>query len=411
MSNDYLGPVTTSNAPATIYLREYQPTSLPAETFTPATGELLWRHYGNVIDVTFPSPRSEGQWQLTSQGWVGQIPLTPEVTLALQPRFSLHNLFQMVAYAYRLRSFHFLQGVVAVEELAGFYERLAVELARRVMARSRQGLHQAYVDEEQALPYVRGKIDVRRVRPWDPRLTCRYEVQTTDNVDNQIIAWTLHLISRGGLCSELGQRHIERAARSLQGQVRLVPVGPEVCQERLYNRLNGDYQAIHALCRFFLEHSGPGHNSGKREMVPFLVNMARLYELFVAEWLQQHLPDPWSLKVQERVAVQDTGSTPAPATADLHFTIDLTLYDASGAPQMVLDTKYKEGAGATTGDISQIVTYAQLKGCHEAVLIYPTRPAQPLDVKIGNVRVRTLAFAVDKPLESAGKALLAELGL
>jgi 5-methylcytosine-specific restriction enzyme subunit McrC len=68
----------------------------------------------------------------------------------------------------------------------------------------------------------------------------------------------------------------------LQGAVQTYPVGPESCVGRTYNRLNADYEPMHALCRFFLENSGPTHERGDRSMFPFLVDMSRLYELFVA---------------------------------------------------------------------------------------------------------------------------------
>jgi hypothetical protein len=45
-----------------------------------------------------------------------------------------------------------------------------------------------------------------------------------------------------------------------------------------------------------LENSGPAHERGSQSMLPFLVNMTRLYELFVSEWLKAHLPDAISLR-------------------------------------------------------------------------------------------------------------------
>ena len=54
------------------------------------------------------------------------------------------------------------------------------------------------------------------------------------------------------------------------------PVGADRCVGRTYNRLNADYEPMHALCRFFLENSGPAHARGDRSMLPFLVNMPRL---------------------------------------------------------------------------------------------------------------------------------------
>ncbi|MDB5034978.1 MAG: hypothetical protein JWQ98_2219 [Chlorobi bacterium] len=36
-----------------------------------------------------------------------------------------------------------------------------------------------------------------------------------------------------------------------------------------YNRLNGDYPPLHALCRFFLKQAGLVHERGGFETIPF----------------------------------------------------------------------------------------------------------------------------------------------
>jgi 5-methylcytosine-specific restriction enzyme subunit McrC len=92
----------------------------------------------------------------------------------------------------------------------------------------------------------------------------------------------------------------------------------------------------------------------------------------------------------------------------LEFKIDVVLYDArSGQPNCVLDTKYKTDARPSPGDVAQVVTYAQLKGCREAILVYPDPAHQVLDVTIGTARVRSLGFCIDGDLDLAGQAFLA----
>jgi 5-methylcytosine-specific restriction enzyme subunit McrC len=87
---------------------------------------------------------------------------------------------------------------------------------------------------------------------------------------------------------------------------------------------------MHALCRFFLDQSGPGHQNGVHTMLPFLVNMARLYELFVAEWLKGHLPAGWSIKTQEIITIGQA--------SEIKFNIDLAHYDGSNnTPCCVLE--------------------------------------------------------------------------
>jgi 5-methylcytosine-specific restriction enzyme subunit McrC len=386
-----------------IILTEYQPARLARADLAETVGELLWRSYGRQISVEFPSPKTGGQWVLTSQGWAGYIPLTPEVHFSLQPKVKLGNLFRMLEYAYRLE-FTVLDDLMACQSLVEFYERLAHILARRILERGRKGFYRAYLSQAEPLPYVRGRLDIpAAVRsPERVRLPCHYREHTADVEDNRILAWTLWQIARSGICTERVLPTVCRAYRALQGLATLQPYRAEACLGRLYHRLNEDYQPLHALCRFFLEQTGPTHDLGERLMLPFLVDMARLYELFVAEWLKANLGPGWRLKDQERVNLGESGQ--------LHFEIDLVLYDLEqGAARCVLDTKYKMPDKPASEDIQQMISYAHTKGCAEAILIYPTPPAQPFDETIRGIRVRSLTFALDGDLEQNGRALVESL--
>ncbi len=390
-------------APRLIELTEYQPKLLPAAELPLEVGQLLWRNYGQQVEVDFPNPRTEQQWRLTSQGWVGHIPLTSEFQLVLHPRVELSNLFGMLEYAYNLKSFHFLPGLVDCQSLAEFYEQLAYLLARRILDRARQGFYRAYLAESDELPYVRGRLETRpsRQRPGQVKLSCHYEEHTADIAENQILVWTLQRIARSGKCTERVLPTIRRAFRSLQGLVTLQPFEPEACVGRLYHRLNDDYQPLHALCHFFLAQSGPGHLLGERKMLPFLVDMARLYERFVAEWLKMHASDRFVVKSQVPVEVDQVSAF-----------IDLVIYAAgTQQPRCVLDTKYKPSDKPAQEDINQVVAYAEVKQCSEAALIYPAPLAKPLDIRWGNIRVRSLSFPLDGDLEQAGQSFLRQLGI
>jgi 5-methylcytosine-specific restriction enzyme subunit McrC len=137
-------------------------------------------------------------------------------------------------------------------------------------------------------------------------------------------------------------------------------------------------------------------------MVPFVVDMARLFERFVAQWLATALGQGFQVASQVR--------TPLGGRSELHFAIDLVVRDAQGRARWVLDTKYKTpAAGPEPADVAQVLAYAQVQGAPEAVLVYPAPPAQPLDAWVNEVRVRTLAFRLDGDLEGAGTAFLAAL--
>ena len=387
-----------------IELTEYTAINLEREEITQAIEEALWRNCEKKIKVESPSFQTGGKWKLTSQGWVGYIPLTPEFHLALLPKVQLKNLFGMLEYAYQLKSksFRFLEGLIDCQSLEEFYSQLAILLARRILDRGRKGFYRAYVPKTGQLAYVRGRLNIRQAiqKPWDVKLRCHYEEHSGDIEENQILAWTLFIIGRSGLCSERVSPTVRQAYHALQGLITLQPISPKYCVGRLYNRLNEDYRPLHALCRFFLESSGASHERGDRTMLPFLVDMARLYELFVAEWLKTHLPQHFLLKFQEQVNISKTA----------YFRTDLVLYDIStGTARYILDTKYKTPKQPAADDIAQVVAYAVSKNCHEAILVYPENLTHPLNVLVGDIQVRSLTFSLKDDLDRAGQAFLQNL--
>jgi 5-methylcytosine-specific restriction enzyme subunit McrC len=387
-------------SPHILRLTEYQSHYLKPETYPASIFTYLFQHYdqnGGKLEVQFPSPRTNGRYCLTPQGWVGWIPASSTLHLSLLPKVSLHNLFRMWQTAYRLPDIFWQDDLVKVKSLREFYEGLAVILAKMVLHRSRQGFHQAYQPQTEPLPFIRGRIS-QLPRPPQTAVICTHHIHTPDLPDNQILAYTLAQILRSRRCDESAQTAVRQAYRSLQGLVTYAEFEPDDCNGRFYTRLNQDYQPLHALCRFFLAHTGPSHQSGENAIQPFLINMATLFEQFVAEWLTQNLTAPWSLKSQETVYVGDNH--------DLHLQIDMVLYDENGHASAILDTKYKTPSKPSQADISQIVTYAKAKNCHEAILVYPEPLPRPLDIWLDDLHIRSLTFPLDSDLETAGQQFL-----
>jgi 5-methylcytosine-specific restriction enzyme subunit McrC len=130
--------------------------------------------------------------------------------------------------------------------------------------------------------------------------------------------------------------------------------------------------------------------------------MARLFELFVAERLKQHLPDPLELLVQHNVSVGETDQ--------LTYRIDLVLRDRdTGKTLCVLDTKYKSTDSPANDDVNQVVTCAELQACQKAVLLYPSPLAKATPLTLGRFGIRCLAFDLKGDLEQAGESLLQQI--
>ena len=390
--------------PRIIELTEYKSILFDKEDFSEEEGRTLWAKYNNQITVDEPGFKTENKWIFTSQGWVGYIPLSEKLHFSLQPKVPLSNLFRMLEYAYNLKQFKILEGMMGADSLKEFYERLANILAKRVLERSRKGFYRSYLSKNERLACIRGRINLKKAiqKPWKTDLTCYYEEHTPDIEENQILAWTLFRIPQSGLCTERTLPSIRKAYRSLQGMVSLEPLIPKSCIGRLYNRLNKDYLPMHSLCRFFLEQTGPSHRIGNNKFLPFLVGMAKLYELFVARWLDQNLPKDFLLKIQEKVKLGKE--------KEIEFDIDLVINEKkTGDPRFVLDTKYKIPKKIDSSDLHQVIAYAESKRCKEAILIYPSPLVNSIDETVGDIRVRSLTFSLDDNLDEAGNLFIKEL--
>jgi len=353
--------------------------------------EALALHGDSRFEIEWPNPGNEFQFRLRSKGWVGHIPVG-ETLFIVQPKVPIASIFGMLEVAYKLESFKILEGETAVESLEEFYERVASILAKRVSNRIRKGLYRSYIERNDDLEYVRGRIDIRgNIRNavmGAPRLRCHYEELTADLEDNAILLWALYAASRLGLQRDDVKFQVRRAYRSLIGVVSLEPKRAHDCIGRFYNRLNDDYQPMHGLCRFLIEHSGPETKTGDHEFLPFSVNMPDLFELFVAEWLAETLPK--NLKVDPQYHVR------LDANAELSFDIDLVIRDRkSGTALTVLDTKYKLASQPSGSDIQQIVAYAVELGVSQAYLLYPFSIRNPVRVRVGNVDVSSAGIGLD----------------
>lgn len=385
-----------------LLLEEYTPVSVPPEDIPNDIGTLVYSRFGKQVRVDFPSPATQGNWRFTSQGWVGFLPITRDFGISLRPKVPVKNLFRMLEHAYSL-DLLLPEGIFESESLEGFYELLALNLASRIMNRIRKGLYRSYPKKEGPLPYVRGRMDVRKLarKDWAVLVDCQYHEQTTDVDENRLLAWTLYVVNRSRVCKEKTSLMVGMAYRALRGFVSLKPYGSRDCIGKTYNRLNDDYKLMHGLCRFFLDNSGPGYEFGDNYMLPFLVNMERLFELFVAEWLKSHIPEDIKIKAKEVVPI-------SPGTT-LHFEIDIVIYNEEDKPIGVMDTKYKKPKMPSTDDISQAVAYAKSKGCSDAFLVYPIFLETPIDFYLGDVRVRSLTFSLDDDLEHSGEEFMKTL--
>ena len=377
---------------------------IPSNQLSQESALTIYNDFKNKISIDFPNPINQNCYVIRSNGYIGQVPINDEFLLIIKPKVPIQNIFSRLEYAYNLKSIQFLDGITGYDSVEDVFEYLASIFAKMVIKRNKKGLYQSYIEKSEHLPYIKGRLNVKSTASAlinkSIKIECEYDELTADLIENKIIAWTLYRLLSYDIKRQDVRLEIRHAYRAISGRVETTQIEIKDCVNQLYNKLNEDYKPMHALCRFFLEHSGPLQNRGEHEYVPFILNMPILFESFVAEWLKINIPDGWDIEKQYNIELDEN--------REYSFKIDLVIFEKSSHRVLaVLDTKYKRTTRPLINDIHEIVSYAVRMNTESAILIYPSLNTKANSIPVGDkVKVYCITFDLNKDLKEAGDLFL-----
>jgi 5-methylcytosine-specific restriction enzyme subunit McrC len=245
--------------------------------------------------------RGEG-YALNPRQFVGVVRLPSGRQLECRPKVSVHNLFWMLAAACELPD-PFLDEAADLKRIEDVLEVVASRLAEMIEQLVDQGLYRAYVETEENLRFVRGRIvvaeDIRHNFALRHRTFCRFSDYSWDIPENRIIRQTVRLLAGWSFSAKLTQRL--RSLDAVLAEITLSQYAPADLDRIAYNRLNETYRPIHRLCRLFLEGASPSDESGGVTFNGFLLDMNRLFEAFITQALRDRLYSPFRVEAQHVV--------------------------------------------------------------------------------------------------------------
>lgn len=305
---------------------------------------------------------------LNPKQWVGVITLPSGRRLESRPKVPVRNLFYMLAVALDLkfRSITFWDELAEYEGLDDVLEFVASYYADLVDERIKHGLYRSYIEREENLGFVRGRImfseDVRRNYALRHRTYCSYSDFTWDIPENQIIRQVIHLLSNWGFRPKIKFRLSQ--TDNMLAEVTPTQLPSRVIDSFHYTRHNSDYHHIHQLCRLFLEGSSLHEDVGPFEFQTFLLDMNKLFEQFVTQLLINKAPSDTVVNPQLRMHL-DTGKQ-----VDMAPDIVISI---KGVPSLIADCKYKrlQSLEYKNADMYQLTAYCTAAGVSRGILTYP----------------------------------------
>lgn len=351
-----------------------------------------------------------------ASSWVGVVRLET-VEIRVVPKVTGDNLglVKLLEYASGLDALWRPGGPATLQSagdsLLDLVALLFIEACERVL---RRGLLSGYIEREEDLPMVRGRILaarqlLERFGQLD-RIVCRFDELEHDVVENRLLAATLQIAF-----SRVTSPNLHRRIARLRAVFEPIcdPDQLDLKTARFaisYDRLNAHYETAHQLAWLFLDSLGIDDllAPGRTRSFAFLLNMNLLFERFVTRLVEQVLPAR-----QYRVSSQsgfDSILWNVTAQRSYSRIIPDVVVERRDAPgrRVAIDAKYKlyDEKGFAPGDIYQTFLYAFAFGppasgvLPVSLLLYPATSEDP-----GRVRLRV------RPLHGGSGAEIIGIGL
>jgi 5-methylcytosine-specific restriction enzyme subunit McrC len=379
-----------ATSPATLFLREHE--SCQCATLTAEQASQLHRHFARYLAIQ-PAWQS-GAWELTARQYVGVIVLE-DLRIQIEPKVNLQNLFYMLTYAYDLADFR--QEAAALTPSEEIFEFIVIIFLRQVEQLVQRGIYRAYITEEENQPCLRGRLlladHLQRNGVHVQRFYQRTSEFTADVLENRILRYTLNLLARFDY-REPGLRQQIRRVASAFAEVSPAPIAPVDCDRVVYTRLNLAYRPRINLARLLIQHLSLEGAQGSTQFASYLLDMNKVFELFVARFLASHFADDTSVQVEIQPDIWLDSDRQEKGIPDI-------VLRRESQPYLVLDTKYKTfHSRPDQADRNQMVTYCHTLGLSRGLLIYADDQAIDYCANFKGIVLRSQALALHGSLDT-----------
>ena len=353
------------------------------------------------------SRKVSGEFVIKADSKVGFISVQG-VQVNVAPRFPIYNIFYFLGL---LEEMKLDTEKVQISESNDFLTVLFQSFIQSVTSSTRKGLISGYVNREDSLQVLRGRIDFSRQLKKNPGNYFPFEVTFDDFVEdipeNQILKRALHISLKYGLQN----RSLRNQAQNLLFNFKDVS---DISEVPAWNesRLNSNYWNALRLAELIISGNGFHENTGDIQINGFSIDMYKVFEDFVAKQLAERINSSDDLVATQKSLLLDVGG--------IYREKPDVIWYRQGKPFQVLDTKYKQPEGETQqrdslNDLRQVISYASLLGLKEAHIVYGVAGnARSIETRQEGITVYTHGLDLGKPpleIESQLDALVSSLSV
>jgi len=184
---------------------------------------------------------------------------------------------------------------IAVEKFDNIHDLFASILVNGVSLQLKRGLHKEYIERQDTLPVMRGKINlpetIRNRIAHKNVLTCNYDELSENNLFNQILKTTVRFLLHHGEVSAKNKTELKKIQPFFSDIDEIDPAA--ILWARLrFQRSNQTYQLLLGICRLVFDGLLLTTTKGEHKLASFLSDecMHRLYEKFILAFYRKKYP-------------------------------------------------------------------------------------------------------------------------
>lgn len=250
----------------------------------------------------------------------------------------ISNIYYMLAYAFQeLKQNNYAE--IKGEDFENIYDLFAEILSRGISYQLKQGLYREYVLHNESLLTVKGKINmsetIRNMMRNNQRISCDYDTLTEDNIYNQILVATTHILLKH---SDINKETKDKLKILMWffHDVSAIDVHTIRWDGLKFDRNNKNYRMLLYLCYFIVREWLLTTEKGVFKMQAFTDDhLCRLFEKFVLAYYKKHHPElkPSAPQIRWNIIEESTDTLVLPI---MQTDILLTMRDRT----LIIDTKY-----------------------------------------------------------------------
>jgi len=249
----------------------------------------------------------------------------------------IKNIYYMLSYAFSsLNQSNFED--IATEEFDNIHNLFAAILAKGISQQLKQGLYLEYLNKNEDLSILRGKIEIPETiklrLEHKQQLACDYDELSENNQLNQILKMTSMLLIYH---PEVESKYKDELKKEMRFFSNVDAVNPSAIHWTTirFQRNNQTYRMLISICQLILEGMLLTTDRGDYRLAAYLDDqrMSRLYEKFILEYYRRKFPLLKSTASQVSWALDDGVGTLLPV-----MQTDIMLSHNSNV--LIIDAKY-----------------------------------------------------------------------